>query len=356
MIEQLHIKNFTCFRDTSFEFSKGINIFMGENGTGKTHLLKILRTITNELEKKEHVDDIRSMYFLYKVFKINSRLEILNKKNISDYSFKASYLDNELIIQGFKHRNDSERINYIGNFDKNIKGTLIPSKEILSFFNGFTALYNRREIGFDATYALLAEALDLPNLKKDGQDYKNIASFVSELKTVIGVDDIIKENGRFYLVLNGQKIESNLVAEGWRKIATLIQLIMNGEIELNENMVLLMDEPDANLNPKLIHAMAKFLIKLANTGVQIFVTTHNYLFANYLSTYAENGVSEDGFSIPDMRFFSLKKSADNIEVEKGLSLLEIDTALMDEFSSYYDFEEKLSIKKLAKDTNAASRG
>jgi predicted ATP-dependent endonuclease of OLD family len=41
-IAGLNLKNFTCFSDLDVDFSTGINLFIGENGSGKTHLLKIL--------------------------------------------------------------------------------------------------------------------------------------------------------------------------------------------------------------------------------------------------------------------------------------------------------------------------
>ena len=41
MIKHLELKNFTAFRSLSIEFSPGINIIIGANNTGKTHLLKL---------------------------------------------------------------------------------------------------------------------------------------------------------------------------------------------------------------------------------------------------------------------------------------------------------------------------
>ena len=41
-IEGLQLTNFTCFSDLELSFSEGINLFIGENGLGKTHLLKML--------------------------------------------------------------------------------------------------------------------------------------------------------------------------------------------------------------------------------------------------------------------------------------------------------------------------
>lgn len=41
-IKNVKIKNFTVFHDADIDFASGINIIIGENGTGKTHLMKIL--------------------------------------------------------------------------------------------------------------------------------------------------------------------------------------------------------------------------------------------------------------------------------------------------------------------------
>ena len=42
MITNLQLKNFTAFTELDIDFSPGINIVIGENGTGKTLLLKAI--------------------------------------------------------------------------------------------------------------------------------------------------------------------------------------------------------------------------------------------------------------------------------------------------------------------------
>lgn len=41
-IKSVKIENFTVFDKITADFCEGINIFIGENATGKTHLLKVL--------------------------------------------------------------------------------------------------------------------------------------------------------------------------------------------------------------------------------------------------------------------------------------------------------------------------
>ena len=40
MLESLHLKNFTVFPDAEFTFGKDLNVIVGENGAGKSHVLK----------------------------------------------------------------------------------------------------------------------------------------------------------------------------------------------------------------------------------------------------------------------------------------------------------------------------
>jgi len=41
-INKAHIENFTVFQRQDLEFCPGVNVIIGANGTGKSHLLKIL--------------------------------------------------------------------------------------------------------------------------------------------------------------------------------------------------------------------------------------------------------------------------------------------------------------------------
>ncbi|MFI3227721.1 MAG: AAA family ATPase [Clostridia bacterium] len=41
-MKKAKLQNFTVFNDIEVNFSSGINVIIGENGTGKTHLMKAL--------------------------------------------------------------------------------------------------------------------------------------------------------------------------------------------------------------------------------------------------------------------------------------------------------------------------
>lgn len=40
MLKSLHVENLTVFTNADFTFGKNLNVIIGENGTGKSHVLK----------------------------------------------------------------------------------------------------------------------------------------------------------------------------------------------------------------------------------------------------------------------------------------------------------------------------
>jgi wobble nucleotide-excising tRNase len=125
------------------------------------------------------------------------------------------------------------------------------------------------------------------------------------------------ENDEFYLLPGNQgKLEFQLVAEGLRKIALLWQLIKNGVLE--KGSILFWDEPEANLNPKHIPFIVDMLLDLQRDGVQIFIATHDYMFAKYLEVRKNTEIRASlGDSI---RFNALYKDGDEtrpVRLEQG---------------------------------------
>ena len=41
MLQRLHLRNFTVFEDADFAFGPGLNVLVGTNGMGKSHVLKV---------------------------------------------------------------------------------------------------------------------------------------------------------------------------------------------------------------------------------------------------------------------------------------------------------------------------
>ncbi len=68
-LQRLHLKNFRLFQDKTFKFSNGINLILGENGSGKTTVLESLNILItgNSFRSKETKECIHSDKEFYNV-------------------------------------------------------------------------------------------------------------------------------------------------------------------------------------------------------------------------------------------------------------------------------------------------
>lgn len=339
MIKSLILNNFTCFNYNAIEFSKGINVLIGKNGTGKTHIMKCLAaTLRANEEFKLSTAQTRERYNellsdkLMSYFKPDA-LGRLVSKNSKSSSIGVEFFSGNRIEYGFSSGMKlvkSEVANYIPTSPL----LYIPPREVFSLFEGFIGLYERREISFDQSYVDLAKALNVAPLK--GEPYQKAIEMVQPILDKWDIQ-VIQKNNRFYVIEQGKEYEAHLVAEGIRKVATILYLVSNGE--LKENSILFWDEPEANLNPSLISVIADLLLSLNKHGIQIFIATHDYLLTHRLSLHAEYPNEEHPV---DFAFFSLEKKYTGLVIEKGASLVDIqNNAILDEYAAFYDEETRL---------------
>lgn len=58
-----------------------------------------------------------------------------------------------------------------------------------------------------------------------------------------------------------------LLSDGYRKLSMILYMILSGS--LNKNSILFWDEPETNMNPKMIRPIVQAMVALAQMGVQI---------------------------------------------------------------------------------------
>jgi predicted ATPase len=134
------------------------------------------------------------------------------------------------------------------------------------------------------------------------------------------------KNGRFYLRIPGQgNLEMPLVAEGLRKLAMLARLITTGS--LLDKGYLFWDEPEANLNPKLIKLVAWAAFTLSQQGIQVVIATHSLFLLKELELLSREAEGMEA----QQRYFSLVKTPDGVQVEQGSRIDDLQTlVLLDE--------------------------
>jgi len=213
-----------------------------------------------------------------------------------------------------------ERLTSNANYGRSV---YLPSKEMVSFFDGFLSLYETHELQFDETFRDLALKLSSPKLKEKPQ---LLGQLLIELGDAIG-GEIVLEGGRFYTVSGKkkQRREITLLAEGLRKLATVMQLIENGSLQ--SGGTLFWDEPEANMNPRLIRLVVKALISLSNSGIQVIIATHSL----FLLREMEIQLADAKLANISQQYFSLKVAPKGVLVKQASSVEEIEPlVLLDE--------------------------
>ena len=281
-IHSIRIKNIMAFgaqkigdKELPFEltFCPGINVIIGENGTGKTTVLKMIYAATQM--PNDNRREITSR-FLHNYFSLNTTARdlIANAKNLTETSeFEIS---NGTSSFCGKFSGDS-LLSYNTDSNWDIPSVFIPTTEMLSHSNGFLALNQKYQMPFDQTQVDIIVNASLPEAREMPAYLQTILDKIS----IVIDGEVIQEDDEFYVLKkDGRKIRFSLEAEGLRKLGLLWKLIRNGLLE--PGTILLWDEPEANLNPELFPLVVEILLELQKNGIQIFLATHSYNFAKYL--------------------------------------------------------------------------
>ncbi len=182
MIKQLKIENFTAFGNIIADFVQGINIFIGANGTGKTHILKILYSVCSTSDRK-NIEKCLSDIFLPSQQAKYPLAQLLRKGSTCAY-FSITYNDDKTeYIEINQHGN-------IGNpfaFTKKIHSVYVPVREMLANAPGFRSLYSLREIHFEGVYTDIIDRAFLPYLKKNDASQHRLLNLIKE-----NIDEYVK--------------------------------------------------------------------------------------------------------------------------------------------------------------------
>lgn len=348
-INKVELKNFMIFNTLDVEFSPNINVISGENSTGKTAIIKLLYSclkgcadvsaskggVTKEKLENTLIEKLQGVFRPDK--DVIGRL--VNRKQGSNRADISILFDEKNALKiGFGNRQEKhiEIIESAASEFGKTSVVYLPPKEIISATENFASLYADYHIAFEETYYDLARLLERP-LRKGPNTNEQNAVMKSFEKIVNG--SIVQRDKNFYLKVKGAgEFEMGLVSEGYRKLSTIMYLILSGS--LSKNAILFWDEPETNMNPKMIKPMVDSIIELARMGVQVFVTTHDYFVQqcfNMAATYQNEGKNSLEFN-----FMSLYRAEDGIECETAERLMDLEhNAIMEEFDNLYDREQEM---------------
>ena len=309
MLEHLSVKNFTVFVEANFDFGPGLNVVVGTNGTGKSHVLKLGYAMeaaeevvkhgkfteaksqslgsTTSTDVNEQLREARAHY-LSTVFLLEEFHDIIRDDSQGDAELEVTVSgeskDDDATVELNSNNEKVRTVRSFGSRAAVVSAPIfIPPKEVLSIFPGLGSLARKYQVSLDQTYIDLLDALELPPLRQLSPLLKKL---IEDTLQPVMQGRIVLEGGRFHIISNeGKRLEINLAAEGIRKFGMLAQLLANGS--LTPQTTLFWDEPEANLNPALLRKLATVLSELAQQGFQIILATHSLFLLNELHILAQ---------------------------------------------------------------------
>jgi energy-coupling factor transporter ATP-binding protein EcfA2 len=321
MLTRLSLTNLTVFANADFQFAPGLNVVVGENGAGKSHVLKTAYTIAavsawgakdsaSETPTKSYLETAIAKK-LRGVFRPDALGRLARRQaGRSRCEIEARFHARSLRL-GFSFNTASKTEVNIDTLPTKWEGeppVYIPTRELLTIFPGFVSLYETTELAFEETWRDTCLLLGAPLAK--GPRLTEIKQLLEPLEEQLD-GKVVLDDGRFYLKTQSGSIEAHLLAEGLRKLAMIARLIATGSLIGTGS--LFWDEPEANLNPKVIKRVARTILQLCRSGIQVFVATHSLFLMRELDILLKHHV----FTDVEARFFGLHLADDGVNVQQG---------------------------------------
>ena len=377
VMDRLIVKNFGPLKDIDIGLNN-INLFIGENGSGKSVLGKLITIISdiNSYSYGEDDDILPIEVFISKLDKYNinylsDNTYIKYDKDNSNYKF---YLNNNFIriinhipdmILTEKEKKLKSALTLLENLDDLVKNTKYEDamKNLINKLDTLSAKYIPSERNLVAVLSkslssLIAEDVLLPrfiveyisDFEKATNKIKKLDVLNVKYKYGDGSDrHKVYFNNKNYLPLN----------ESSSGIQALIPLLITYKYFTEKYHVIVIEEPEQNLFPKAQKEAIEFIIENFNENNKLFMMTHspyilsslNILMMAYKASNISNNTKQEVEKIiPESKWINSEDfsayyiengKAKNIKGRTGLISENIIDDISDDIQD--EFENLLSI-------------
>ena len=213
LINAIELKNFTVFENLSIDVSANINIFIGENGTGKTHLLKAIYGSCEIANSVNHKNFVKNYDYkcLSDSFNVNpERVNLVRDTQKEEAEISLKIANDAGYAVGVYQSKYKVRFPQVDA----LKPVFIPSKDMLTHSSGLLAMSDKyRDFPFDRTLTEIIRKANQWTLKQPPELARSILPALEEL-----IDGkIVIKNEEFFIVKNdGREINFAVEAEGFK--------------------------------------------------------------------------------------------------------------------------------------------
>jgi predicted ATPase len=325
MLKSAKFTNFTTVPNEEWRFGAGLNVIVGENGLGKSHVLKAIYALLKVQANKNSELTKSSLEKAY----AEKLVAVMRPESLGRLVKRKQGRDRCELTLNMQEPKQCATIKFATSAKSQVEVTRMPSealpkppvylptRELATLCPWFVPLYDNYHLEFEETWRDTVSLLGAPSVK--GPREKTVKELLGPLETAMNGKVIVdNKTGRFYLsIAGGGELEMPLVAEGVRKLVMLARLISTGV--LLEQGYLFWDEPETNLNPKLIRTVAASIVHLANHGIQVFIATHSLFLLRELEILRAQQKTKK----IDTRYFGLNIDDSGVTVAQGARMEDI---------------------------------
>jgi len=315
MISGVSLRNFTAFSDVYVQFSQRLNVITGDNGTGKTHLLKLFYSVLSSLyaARNSSFHKVPTKAAL-KPYLSSKLFGMFGAEIIGHLVRRAKGVGRCDVVMHFVE-SDCDHSFYISNAKKtevvidNLPRAWPRREGSLVFISAYEPVSNTQQ-------TILVDSFQNTSENQTGRD--KILAISEKLEDIAGgKTEWDPEDGCFFfrdrnISSKHGRLDTSLAAGGSHIPAELARLIKSGAI--SDSGCIFWDCPEADLSVSNIRKVAHVLVGLSEVGIQVFVVTHS----PYLLSETETLMSET--KDQSMCLLELKRTEDGVIAKQEHSL------------------------------------
>jgi predicted ATPase len=319
-ISAIELNNFRCFANVRVELSKGINLIIGSNNSGKSTLLKSVAWLQegavvsiNDLRTSEKSGSVK--------ISLSDALQFFSKNSIESIPNRMLEISQDISIKADISRSSVE-IDYeicpIGSnpiWVKKERGKSIGLRDIpqrvLVFNEDYLKISNVIPKNFIQPYlsrrkvSSYSEKINSSALNTVTGDFSNLYAKIDYLSNsqvyghkqyieacvdILGfpVTSTYSERGKKagYLMSSLKNISTPIFIDSMGEgVPNLLGLIV--DLCLVDNKLFLIEEPENDIHPKALKKLLKLIAEKSDTN-QFIITTHSNIVVKYLGSQSEN--------------------------------------------------------------------
>lgn len=223
MLKNIKVSGVTTLKELNVSFVAGLNVITGENGSGKSHLLKIAYSLIAAAyhpERREAPEKLLSQLQvdttskLVNVLRPDSQGRLAQRRQGRAHSEIALTFDDKRddCSLTFSISSSEVTVNKVPQRWQPQAPVFFPTRELMTLYPNFVSFYDGHYLEYEETYRDTCVLLGAPALR--GPKTEETQKLLNEVEKALGGKVVLDRNGHFLPEDGGARQYGNAVGGG----------------------------------------------------------------------------------------------------------------------------------------------